>query len=53
LDLDIDFREGKEITQDDIKIIQQLISHAEIITIATSPYFIDQKQAIDIINKLL
>lgn len=53
LDIDIDFREGKEITQDDIKIIQQLISHAEIITIATSPYFIDQKQAIDIINKLL
>ena len=53
LDIDIDFRADKEITQEEIKIIQQLISHAEIVTIATSPYFIDQRKAIYIINKLL
>lgn len=53
LDIDIDFREGKEISQEEIQTIRQLISHAEIVTIATSPYFIDQKQAIHIIKKIL
>ena len=53
LDVDIDFREGKEITQTEIEIIRTLMHSAKLVTIATSPYFIDQEKAISIIKKIL
>jgi hypothetical protein len=53
LDIDIDFRQDKEITANDIAIIQELMKKAELVTIATSPYFIDQARAIEIIKKIL
>ena len=53
LDIDIDFRVEKAVTSQDIEIIQKLIKNACLITIATSPYFIDQKEAIEIIKKIL
>ncbi len=53
LDVDIDFRQDKEITEDDIKTIRKLMKEAELVTIATSPYFIDQTNAIKIIKQIL
>lgn len=53
LDIDIDFRADKEITEEEIKIIQKLILNAEIVTIATSPYFISQEKAIYTTKRLL
>jgi len=53
LDLDIDFRQDKEATEADVKIIRKLMKQAELVTIATSPYFIDQARAITIIQKFL
>jgi len=53
LDLDIDFRVDKEPTESDFEIIRNLITKAELVTIATSPYFIDQVRAIGIIKKIL
>ena len=53
LDIDIDFRVDKELTEDDRKIIQTLMKKAELVTVATSPYFIDQEQAISIIRNIL
>ncbi|HBB04278.1 TPA: hypothetical protein DCZ39_05300 [Patescibacteria group bacterium] len=53
LDIDVDFWVKKEVTSQDIEIIQKLIKNSCLITIATSPYFIDQKEAIEIIKKIL
>jgi hypothetical protein len=60
VDIDVDFRTclsnrrvDKEITPEDIQIIRSLIKKAKLVTIATSPYFIDQKKAIGIIKKIL
>lgn len=53
LDIDIDFRVGKEITKADIEIIRNVMKQAELVTIATSPYFMDQKKAILLIKQLL
>jgi len=53
VDIDVDFRVDKEVTQEDIQIIRTLIKQAKLVTIATSPYFIDQKRAIEIIKKIL
>ena len=53
VDIDIDFWVGKEITSEEIQIIRQLIQKTKIVTIATSPYFIEQKRAITIIKQLL
>lgn len=53
LDIDVDFRVDKEITQEEIHIIRELIKKAKIVTMATSPYFIDQNKAIEIIKKIL
>lgn len=53
LDIDIDFRAWKNDIENDIKIIKNLINNVALITIATSPYFMDQKQAIEIIKKIL
>lgn len=54
LDIDIDFRVSKsqEDKKSDFKIIRQLINQADLVTIATSPFFIDQNLAIEIINDL-
>ncbi|HMS91543.1 MAG TPA: UPF0489 family protein [Candidatus Absconditabacterales bacterium] len=53
VDIDIDFRVGKVLSQEDIFIIKSLIKNAKLVTIATSPYFIDQERAIKIIKELL
>jgi len=53
VDIDIDFRLDKEITSEDIEIIRKIIGKADMVTIATSPYFMDQKKAIEIIKKIL
>lgn len=53
LDIDVDFRVGKEFSSKDIELIHALIKNSCLITIATSPYFIDQKEAIAIIKKIL
>lgn len=55
LDIDIDFREQKseEEIKNDVKIIQKIVDNVCLITIATSPYFMNQKRAIEIIRKIL
>lgn len=53
LDIDVDFRVEKELTEQDIQTIRDLIKKAKLVTIATSPYFIDQQEAIKIIKRLL
>ena len=53
LDIDVDFWEGKNDIDNDIKIIKNLIKNVALVTIATSPYFIDQNTAIEIIKKIL
>ncbi|PID34720.1 MAG: hypothetical protein CR971_01785 [candidate division SR1 bacterium] len=55
LDIDLDFwHPDMSIEQFDTTIQQtrKLIQHAKYITIATSPYFLDQQLAIDIIEKI-
>ncbi|MEI6118986.1 MAG: hypothetical protein WCP92_07400 [bacterium] len=39
--------------ESDFTIIRQLLDNVCLITIATSPYFMDQKKAIEIIKHLL
>jgi len=53
LDIDTDFWVDKEITPEDIQIIRDLMKKAKLVTIATSPYFMDQKRAIEIIKEIL
>ena len=53
VDIDVDFRVEKELSEEDIQIIRNLIKKAKLVTIATSPYFIDQHEAIEIIKELL
>jgi hypothetical protein len=53
LDLDIDFRVDKNATENDFKIIRKLMKQAQIVTIATSPYFMDQAEAINLIQQLI
>lgn len=56
LDIDIDFWDKKMSINkhnETIKKVQELIKKAKIITIATSPFFIDQKKAIKIIKEIL
>lgn len=56
LDIDCDFwdpRMGIEQKQKVLTITRELIKGAKFVTIATSPYFIDQQLAIKIIHKLL
>jgi hypothetical protein len=56
LDVDLDFRApemGIEKHLKTIEKIKELISKSNIVTIATSPYFLDQKVAIPIIDGLL
>ncbi len=56
LDIDIDFWDPRmSIEQYDqtIKIVRQLIQQASFVTIATSPFFIDQKLALKVVGDLL
>ena len=55
LDIDVDFREKKSQQEmdADFEIIRKLVDNTCLITIATSPYFMDQKQAIEIIKAIL
>jgi hypothetical protein len=55
LDIDIDFWEWKseQEIESDFEIIRKLVDNVCLITIATSPYFMDQKKAIEIIKDLV
>ena len=56
LDIDLDFWDpamGIEAFDKSIQICKWLISNAQSITIATSPYFLDQTLAIELLHKLL
>ncbi|MEI6426592.1 MAG: hypothetical protein WCO66_04595 [Candidatus Absconditabacteria bacterium] len=56
LDIDLDFRDPDmsiEAFDKTIQICKGLIANAQIITIATSPYFIEQKLALRLLHKLL
>ncbi len=55
LDIDVDFWEGKttQEMESDFEIIRKLTDNVCLITIATSPYFMDQQQAISIIKNML
>ena len=55
LDIDVDFREQKtdEEMKADLEIIRKIVDNVCLITIATSPYFMDQKRAIEIIRTIL
>ncbi len=53
VDIDIDFFAHETDIDHKISLLKQLISSAAVVTIATSPYFIDQTRALEIIRKLL
>ncbi len=53
VDIDMDFRVEKENIESDFEIVREIMKQAKIITIATSPYFMDQTQAISLIKQLL
>lgn len=55
LDIDVDFWEEKtdEEMESDFAIIKKLVDNVCLITIATSPYFMEQKKAIELIKKIL
>lgn len=55
VDIDMDFREDKtdQEIESDFIIIRKLMDKACLITIATSPYFMNQKRAIELIKRLL
>ena len=55
LDIDVDFWEQKtqQEMESDFKIIRKIVDNACLITIATSPYFMNQKKAIEIIKMIL
>ena len=55
LDIDLDFRDPNmsiENKKETIEKTKQLMKHASLITIATSPYFLDQTHALKLLNKL-
>ncbi len=52
LDIDCDFW-SDEIDEESIDMVREIMKYADIITIATSPYFIDFEKAKKVINKLL
>jgi len=55
LDIDMDFREKKsdQEIKEDFEVVRKLIQNACLVTIATSPYFLDQETAIKLVKKLL
>ncbi len=54
LDIDVDFWEDKseKEIESDFEIIRKIINNVCLITIATSPYFMNQKKAIELVKKL-
>lgn len=52
LDIDMDFFAHETDVSAKIELIRQLISSASVVTIATSPYFMDQQRAISLIKEL-
>jgi len=55
VDIDVDFREQKspQEMESDFEIIRNLVDNICLITIATSPYFMDQQKAIELVKNLL
>jgi len=56
LDIDLDFRDPKmgiEQTRKTIQIVKNLIKKSKIVTIATSPYFLDQSLALKLVKEIL
>jgi hypothetical protein len=55
LDIDLDFWAPdmpNEQMEETIALTRQLITNASLVTIATSPYFLDQKLAISLLREL-
>lgn len=55
LDIDLDFwapEMGIEALEESFKKIRSMIVSAKMVTIATSPYFLDQNLALDLLNKI-
>ena len=54
LDIDLDFRapETGNAIESHLALLQTLIQKAEAVTIATSPYFLDQDLAIAMVKKI-
>ncbi len=56
LDIDLDFR-APEMSigqyEESIEKTRELIAEASLVTIATSPYFLDQSKALEILQDLL
>ena len=54
LDIDMDFWVSELAHIDHtMELVERLISYASAVTIATSPYFIDQQQAIDLLKVII
>lgn len=56
LDIDLDFRAPEmniEKYKATIEKTKEIMEQAELITIATSPYFLDQQRALEILKDLL
>jgi len=54
LDLDIDYfaEYNHEVIDELLPRIKEIISHARFVTVASSPFFIEQSRGIDLIKKL-
>ena len=53
LDIDIDFFVWEKDYGHKMHLLRQMIEKAHVVTIATSPYFIDQQEAVSLIKELL
>lgn len=53
VDIDIDFFAHETDVTHKMSLLRQLLSSASVATIATSPYFIDQQRAIELVRELL
>lgn len=53
VDIDLDFFVHETNVSNKMNLLRQLISSAPVVTIATSPYFLDQHRAIELIHLLL
>lgn len=53
VDIDLDFFAHETDVHSKIVLLQKLITSASVVTIATSPFFLDQKYALELIHMLL
>ncbi len=53
VDIDLDFFAHETDVRSKVELLRKLISSASVVTIATSPFFLDQKYAIQLIHMLL